>query len=116
MFIILDSFFLFMQDASLLPLMRLLVPKLERERGAYNMKEAKLAQHLIDAIPLSKQSQDGKRLLKWRSESSSKDLDFAGEAYYVLKSKARNPTNLRIGDINDMLDKIAANNVDNKKR
>ena len=45
---------------------RLVLPNLDRERGTYGLKESVLATCLIDALGMSRDSQDALRLLNWR--------------------------------------------------
>lgn len=49
---------------------RLILPSLDRERGSYGLKEAALAQCLVDALGLAKDSPDAVRLLNWRKAGS----------------------------------------------
>lgn len=46
--------------------MRLILPDLDKERANYGLKEAVLAKLLGDALGLSKESEDAKRLVNWR--------------------------------------------------
>ena len=46
--------------------MRLILPDLDKERGNYGLREAVLAKFLTDALGLSKESEDAKKLLNWR--------------------------------------------------
>ncbi|PHU08779.1 hypothetical protein BC332_20639 [Capsicum chinense] len=46
--------------------MRLILPVLDRERGSYGLKEHVLATCLIDALAMSRDSDDARRLLNWR--------------------------------------------------
>lgn len=46
--------------------LRLILPSLDRERGSYGLKESVLATSLIDALGMSRDSQDAIRLINWR--------------------------------------------------
>lgn len=46
--------------------MRLILPDLDKERANYGLKEAVLAKLLGDALGLSKDSEDAKKLVNWR--------------------------------------------------
>jgi DNA ligase-4 len=46
--------------------MRLILPDLDKERANYGMKEGVLAKFLADALGLSKDSEDAKKLVNWR--------------------------------------------------
>lgn len=45
---------------------RLLLPSLDRERGSYGLKESVLATCLVDAVGMSRESEDALRLFNWR--------------------------------------------------
>lgn len=97
--------------------MRLLLPDRERERGAYNLKMSKLGALLVKVLSLNKQSQDAISLLQYRSTPNSKDSDFGGVAYFVLKNRVgKNAGKLTVGEVNDLLDRIANAEVGNKGR
>lgn len=46
--------------------LRLILPSLDRERGSYGLKESVLGTSLIDALGMSRDSQDAIRLINWR--------------------------------------------------
>lgn len=46
--------------------MRLILPDLDKERANYGLREAVLAKFLADALGLSKESEDAKKLINWR--------------------------------------------------
>lgn len=103
------------QNTSFYPILRLLVPSFERERGAYNLKESKLSHLLVKVLSLDKQSHDAKKLLN--RSLNPQDGDFGYTAYFVLKSRVfQKSSNFTLGDINDILDKISSAEVGNKGR
>lgn len=105
------------QNSTFYPLLRLLLPDKERERSAYNLKEKKLGQLLVKVLSLSKLSNDATKLLNFRAVNNSQGGDFGHVAYYVLKNRmGTNCGTLTVGDINNILDKIAAAEAGNKAR
>jgi DNA ligase-4 len=93
-------------DDNFFQVLRLLLPK--EDRRIYNIKEAKLASLITEALGISKTSDDGKKLLNYRQHNSANlDGDFAGSAYFVLKKRSKDTKKLTIFDINTHLDKIA---------
>ncbi|GFY91591.1 hypothetical protein Acr_07g0017870 [Actinidia rufa] len=44
---------------------RKLLPSLDRERGSYGLKESVLATCLVDALGMSRESEDARRLFNW---------------------------------------------------
>ncbi|KAJ3698473.1 hypothetical protein LUZ61_002178 [Rhynchospora tenuis] len=90
---------------------RLILPSLDRERGTYGLKEAALAQCLVDALGLAKDSLDAVRLLNWRkagSRAGQNAGNFAMIAAEVLQSRqGMSSGGLTIKELNDALDRLA---------
>ncbi|KAF4527029.1 hypothetical protein B566_EDAN001577 [Ephemera danica] len=98
------------RKVGLYPIARLLLPHLDRDRGAYGIKENKLAQRYIRVLGLAKDSADAQRLLNYRAPGTNHDLagDFAAVACHVLQHLVRTvPSKLTVGDINKHLDNLA---------
>ncbi|KAF6216000.1 hypothetical protein GE061_000337 [Apolygus lucorum] len=93
------------------PLLRLFLPKLERERGAYGIKEYNLARTYIRILHLPKEGHDAQRLTHYTAPSSMKSSDVVGDfaevAYWILRNKCGQSSNITIGGINNSLDLIA---------
>ena len=56
----------FCSPADYFSAIRLILPSLDRERGTYGLKESVLATCLIDALGMSRESEDALRLINWR--------------------------------------------------
>ncbi|XP_071791788.1 DNA ligase 4-like [Asterias amurensis] len=98
------------------PVMRLLLPQLERERIAYGIKEHTLAKLYIDILGLGKESQDAKKLINYRAPTAKQEAgDFASVAYFVLRNRCPEKGSLTIQDVNTCLDAIAGSNAAKKK-
>lgn len=54
------------QDDSFYPILRLLLPQLDRDRGAYGVKEHNLAKVYIRILGLPKEGHDASKLLNFR--------------------------------------------------
>ena len=54
------------KDASMFPVVRLLMPALDRERGAYGIKETAFARLYVDLLKLSPTSSDAIKLKNYR--------------------------------------------------
>lgn len=54
---------------------RLILPDFDRERGNYGLKESVLATCLIDALGMSRESEDAVRLINWRKGGSKTGLN-----------------------------------------
>ncbi|KYM99364.1 DNA ligase 4 [Cyphomyrmex costatus] len=97
-------------DVSFYPILRLLVPHLERQRGPHNLKQVSLANLYAHIYGFAKNSDSYKKLTNYREFSSDKFIgnDFADRAYYVLNKKLpRIDTGLTIAQINEFLDSIS---------
>jgi len=105
-------------DDSFYPILRLLLPQSDRERIAYGLKESKLGKHLVEVLSISKDSDDGKKLLNFRVQKNTrtqKGSDFAEVAYYVLKNRCNEDVTMSIWEINKILDEIAVENGKGKE-
>ncbi|XP_042224034.1 DNA ligase 4-like isoform X2 [Homarus americanus] len=103
-----DSFF---------PVMRILLPALDRARGAYGVKERKLAELYIRILGLKKEGNDAQKLLHFRkpnSSAGSESGDFAEVAYYVLKNRCPDKGDMTLHDVDLQLTSIAENYASKK--
>ncbi|XP_031768990.2 DNA ligase 4-like isoform X1 [Galleria mellonella] len=102
------------KNSSIFPILRLLLPACERERNPYMLKEKKLGELLVKVLSI-KNSLDARKLLEYKSVNSARDHDFASVAYHVIKNKIRDECgDLTVGEINEILDKVATAEVGNK--
>ncbi|XP_069142833.1 DNA ligase 4 isoform X3 [Solanum lycopersicum] len=92
--------------------MRLILPGLDRERGSYGLKEHVLATCLIDALAMSRDSDDARRLLNWRKggpKTGSNAGNFSLVAAEVLQRRqGMASAGLTIKELNDFLDHLAS--------
>lgn len=51
------------------PLMRLLLPQLDKDRQTYGLKETMLGKYYVDILNIAPTSEDAIRLLNWRKPS-----------------------------------------------
>nr|CAG8456310.1 14201_t:CDS:10 [Entrophospora candida] len=97
----------------LYPVMRLLMPHLDKERTNYGMKEMVIAKTYIDVLALNKFSDDAQKLLHWRTPNGSQNKtagDFALIAYEVIapRSTVTGRNTMTIEDVNNQLDILNA--------
>ncbi|TGJ79064.1 hypothetical protein E0Z10_g9701 [Xylaria hypoxylon] len=93
------------------PALRLILPTSDRERGMYGLKESAIARLLIKLMGLDRHSDDAQSMLKWkRPDQSSTAGDFVDRCYSVLSKRPSriDPGDMRIADVNEMLDKLSA--------
>ncbi|XP_060172398.1 DNA ligase 4 isoform X2 [Lycium barbarum] len=92
--------------------MRLILPGLDRERGSYGLKEHVLATCLIDALAMSRDSDDARRLLNWRKggpKTGANAGNFSLVAAEVLQRRqGMASAGLTIKELNDFLDHLAS--------
>ena len=95
---------------SLFPVLRLMLPQLDKERSAYGIKETLLAKLFIALLQLGPNSEDAMKLKNYKAPKSSKGGpgDFASVLYSVVKDRGygRKDSCPNISDINTELDKI----------
>ncbi|KAH9805700.1 DNA ligase 4 [Citrus sinensis] len=90
--------------------LRLILPSLDRERGSYGLKESVLANCLIDALGMSKDSADAVRLINWRKGGAAPNAgNFPMVAAEVLQRRQGMISGgLTIKELNDLLDRLAS--------
>ncbi|XP_048489181.1 DNA ligase 4 [Plutella xylostella] len=105
------------QDGNLYPVLRLLLPDLERERSAYNLKEKKLGQLLRKVLGLHPSSNYANKLLNYRGVGKCDGgNDFASVASTVIRNTLGNKDTkctLTIRDVNEKLDQISEGDTEN---
>ncbi|GLT97393.1 hypothetical protein SLE2022_149600 [Rubroshorea leprosula] len=91
---------------------RLILPSLDRERGSYGLKESVLATCVIDALGMSRDSEDAVRLINWRKGGAKTGINagnFALVAAEVLQRRqGMTSGGLTIRELNDLLDRLAS--------
>ncbi|XP_030535631.1 DNA ligase 4 isoform X2 [Rhodamnia argentea] len=91
---------------------RLILPSLDRERGTYGLKESVLATCLVDALGMSRDSEDAVRLFNWRRggpKSGANAGNFALVAAEVLQRRQGMASGGQtIKELNDLLDRLAS--------
>lgn len=103
-------------NTSFYPVLRLIIPDADRERGPYGLRAIKFARVIINVLSLPPQSTDASRLTKFRTVGNSNVVDFADAAYSILRKKFMNKKDVTIAEVNKSLDAIARKNADNEPR
>ncbi|KAM0731149.1 DNA ligase 4 [Formica fusca] len=97
-------------DVSLYPILRLILPRLDRERGPHNLKAPSLARLYADVHGFMKNSDNYKKLANYREPTSGKLVgnDFADRAYWILNKRLpKTSTGFTIARMNLFLDDIS---------
>jgi len=94
---------------SLFPVIRLLLPHIDKKRLNYRIKEKTLSKIYVNVLCLPPESPDGRTLINWRIPGKAKMKtvgDFASVLYGVLlkRSTFSGKSTMTIADINDKLD------------
>ncbi|XP_039131950.1 DNA ligase 4 [Dioscorea cayenensis subsp. rotundata] len=91
---------------------RLILPGLDRERGTYGLKESALANALVDALGISKDSDDARKLVNWRkggARAGANAGNFSLVAAEVLQRRQGMASGgMTIKELNDALDRLAS--------
>ncbi|KAF5175914.1 Dna ligase, partial [Thalictrum thalictroides] len=91
---------------------RLLLPNLDRERGTYGLKESVLATCLIDALGMSRESEDAVRLINWRKGGAKTGVNVGNFALVAAEVLQRRQSlvsgGLTIKELNELLDRLAS--------
>lgn len=105
-----------LEGQSIFPLLRLILPLNDTERGKYGLKQTMIAKTYVAALHLDKNSDDAKRLINWKDPSKNQGVDitklisgdFGLILEDVLRSRVRSePCALTIGEVNMLLDSLA---------
>ena len=97
-------------DTDMFPIIRLLVPQLDRERGSYGIKETLLSKIVTNLLKLGKTDAD--RLKNYKTPGKTKDSnDFATILGQVMKDRAYPRTNISIVEINQHLSQLILMNA-----
>lgn len=105
-------------SANLYPLVRLILPHLERERGPYGMKEKGFTKAIMSMLCLDKTSPFAIELLKSSSSSHMgfSSSNFSNVVYKGLKDRFYTDSDLSIAEINKYLDQIAEYHANNNAK
>jgi len=99
-------------DQTLYPIIRMLLPLLDKARGSYRIKETVLATLYTDFLQLGQNSADALKLKNFRAPKNNPGEagDFASVLFTVMKQRSYNSTNISCSFINNKLDEIVTVN------
>ena len=97
---------------SLYPVMRLMLPYLDKARGAYRIKESVMATLYINMLQLGTGSPDANRLKNYRAPKNNFEGagDFASVLFEILEPRAYSGDSVTVADINNHLNDIVSTN------
>ena len=84
--------------------LRLILPKFDKARSSYGLKENALARKYIESLCVAKTSVEAQRLLKFKAVKGTKDLPDA--LFHILRNRCHGKKDFNIDEINSFLDKI----------
>ena len=91
-------------DFNAYELIRLVLPRFDKARSSYGLKENALARKYIDSLCLAKGSNEAQRLIKYKTVKGTKD--FPECLFHILKQRCQGSTDFALEDINRLLDGI----------
>lgn len=102
-------------DENFFPVMRMLLPG--DDRRTYGLKEVRLAKALCEALCIGVNSEDGKKLINYRTplHMKSSDGDFASVAFFVLKTRCPESNTMTVHEVNHYLNVISEQNARGKE-
>ncbi|GAM24471.1 hypothetical protein SAMD00019534_076460 [Acytostelium subglobosum LB1] len=101
----LSIFFNNYKDENFFPLLRLLLPHLDKDRQVYGLKEKTLAKIYVDILGIAGSSIDATRLVNWKKSTSNEvGGDFGTAVYLSLKNRCVQKGRLSMADVNIALD------------
>ncbi|KJE94264.1 ATP dependent DNA ligase [Capsaspora owczarzaki ATCC 30864] len=106
-------------NTTVFPIVRLLLPSFDRERGMYGIKDAMLAKYYSDILGIVRGSEDYNKLKNYTKPQHNRQSagDFAMVAFFVLQRRlADRPSNpLTVTDVNTLLDQLATEYMSNNR-
>ena len=91
-------------DCEVYETLRLILPKFDKARSSYGLKENALARKYIDSLCVAKTSTEAQRLLKFKSVKGNKDLP--DTLFHILRNRCHGNKEFTIKEINTLLDSI----------
>ncbi|GAB0098857.1 DNA ligase 4 [Sergentomyia squamirostris] len=91
------------QNVSFYPVLRLLLPECDHNRGSYGIKQTTMGRLYVSVLGLDKRSQDAKTLIEGRSPSG----DYADIVFSVMEARSKKESSITVFDVNQGLDSIA---------
>lgn len=68
---LIQKLFSLYKGENIFPLMRLLLPQLDKERQTYGLKETMLGKYYVEILNIAPTSEDAIRLLQWRKPNKT---------------------------------------------
>ncbi|KAI8899979.1 hypothetical protein BC833DRAFT_583557 [Globomyces pollinis-pini] len=105
---------------NLFPLVRLILPALDRDRSSIGLKELKLATIYIKVLGLDKNSHDAKALINWKDPLKQKSMFYNGVGDFLERLKITLQSRLHenivdeltVNQLNDQLDILVNSSKD----
>ncbi|KAF9108305.1 DNA ligase (ATP) [Mortierella sp. AM989] len=100
---------------SMFPIIRLILPQLDRERGRYGLKEQKMADLYIISLNILPGSDPARKLKSWKEGSGESTGDFSLVVREVVASRSlvTHPQGQTVRDVNKLLTGLSKKGSDN---
>uniref|UniRef100_A0A1B0EZA0 DNA ligase (ATP) n=1 Tax=Phlebotomus papatasi TaxID=29031 RepID=A0A1B0EZA0_PHLPP len=92
----------YLQNTSFYPILRLLLPNCDLERGSYGIKEATLGRLYIRVLGIDGKSTEAKTLL----EGNPSCADYGEVVYQVMRARSKLESEITVFEVNQGLDSI----------
>ncbi|PRP74389.1 DNA ligase 4-like [Planoprotostelium fungivorum] len=108
------TFFGHYKDDDFFPLLRLLLPQLDKERQSYGMKETVLGRHYVEILNIAPNSDDAQRLIHWKRPGKTAGTedkvsgDFGTAVYTSLRTRCPATGTMSVMQLNETLDQLNA--------
>jgi DNA ligase-4 len=108
---LIQKLFSLYKGENIFPLMRLLLPQLDKERQTYGLKETMLGKYYVEILNIAPTSEDAIRLIQWRKPNKTatgqmEGGDFGTAVFTSLKPRCIQKGDCSVGDINTYLDQL----------
>lgn len=100
-------------QATFFPILRLILPQVDRARESYGLKDIALGKLLIKVLAINENGTDG-QLLKTAKLGDNR-CDFGDVVFKVMQDRASGDSALSVVDINRCLDELADSNQQNNR-
>ncbi|XP_050525121.1 DNA ligase 4 [Daktulosphaira vitifoliae] len=100
------------------PILRCLLPDLDKERGSYSIKELMLGKIYVNILRLAKDSQDAQKLINFRHHKISETSvgDFGDIVYQAVYSRLEDKDIMTVDEINSHLDNLILKHVNHEPK
>ena len=94
--------------------LRLILPKFDKARSSYGVKENALARKYIESLCIAKNSIEAQRLLKFKAVKGTKDLP--DTLFHILRNRCHGKKDFTVKEVNSLLDSAQMGCADHNEK